>query len=71
MRETILTQEIYCTNPNTKPDYQYGSWVCKGLGTQYTQIIQEYDLAAAIYIQPLTQPCEMGSSIFAAMSQTN
>ena len=39
VRETILTQEIYCTNPNTKPDYQYGSWVCKGLGTQYTQSI--------------------------------
>ena len=45
-------------------------WSCRIMESQYPQIICEYDPATTIAIRPLIQPhtCEMGSSIFAAMS---
>ena len=47
-----------------------GSWVCRGIGTQSPRSIQEYALATANAIRPLTQPltCKMSSSVFAAKS---
>ena len=71
VHETILAREIYCVNPNPKNSSQYGSRVCKVPGTQYPQIIWDYDLATSIVIRPLTQTLtrKMDSSIFAAMSR--
>ena len=34
VREAILAQEIYCANPNPKPNSQSGSQIFKGLETQ-------------------------------------
>ena len=69
VRDAILAQDIYCTNPDPKPGTQYGSWFHKGLGTQALRSTREYDLETKIVIRPLTQPltCEMGSSIFESM----
>ena len=71
MRKTILAQDIYCANPNTEPESQSGSRVCRVVGNQAPRSTQECDLATTIGIQTLTQPltCEMGSSIFVAMSR--
>ena len=53
------------------PESQSGSQSRRGLGRKSLQIMRAYDLATAISIQPLTQPCtfEMGSSFFFAMSR--
>ena len=70
VRETILALNIYYSKPNTKPNSQSGSQVCKGLGNQALGSIGEYDLATLIVICPLTQPLKwrIGSSTFAVMS---
>ena len=68
MGETILAQNIYCTKHNPNPDSQFGSLVCKRLGTRAPWSTWEYDLDTVIDIWMLTQPLtrEMGSLIFAA-----
>ena len=57
MRPGLCSQSIY--------------WYRRGLGRRYLQIVWEYDLVDAILIRSLTQPrmCEMGYSIFSAMSR--
>ena len=61
-----------CTHKNwhKKPNSQFDSRVCKILETQAPRSVWEYDLATVIAIQTLTccLLCEMGSSVFAAMS---
>ena len=71
MRDAILAQNIYCTNPNPDPDAHSGSQVRNELGARSPWSSLEYNLVAVIAIRMLTQPmtCEMGSSIFVAMSQ--
>ena len=67
----LFRRAVYCANPTPEPDSQSGSMSRRGLGRRASLIMREYDLATAIAIRPITQPCtcEMGSSIFAAMSQ--
>ena len=69
----IFWHAIYFANPNTEPESQYLSLSCKGFGRRDLHIIQEYDLATAIEIRPLTQThtCEMGSSIFLPWFDSN
>ena len=70
MGETILAQNIYCTKHNPNPDSQFGSLVCKRLGTWAPHSTYKYYLTTVIAIQLLTQPlmCEMDSSILVATS---
>ena len=70
VRDAILAQNNYCAKPNTEPDAQSGSQVRNVLEYQYPQSTLEYELATTIKIRPLTQPvtCEMGSSIFVAIT---
>ena len=50
---------------------QFGSRSCRGPGKRAPRIMRECDRATVIAIRSLTQPCtcEMGSSIFPAMSR--
>ena len=70
-RVKLFWRAIYCANPRPNPGSQSGSRSCRGLKSRAPRIMLEYGLAIAIAIRPLIQPrtCEMGSSIFAAMSQ--
>ena len=71
VRRNILAQETYCAKRNPEPDSQSGSRVCKGIGNQAPQSIQEYDLETTIEIHLLTQllTYEMVYSVFAATSR--
>ena len=67
----IFWHTIYFYNPKTNPDSQYESLPHKGLGRWAPWIIEEYNLANAIGIWPLTHPCtcKLGSYIFTAMKR--
>ena len=69
--DTILVQNNYCAKPNPNPNAHAGSQVRNGLGYWALSSTLEYDLSTAIMTRPLTQPvtCEMGLSIFAAMTR--
>ena len=71
VRDEILAQNNYCYKPNPKYDSHSSSRVWNGIGYQAVWSTLEYDLATTIAIRLLTQPvmCEMGSSIFFAMTQ--
>ena len=71
MRKTILAQEMYFPKPNTKHDSEFGSWVCKVLGTRAPRSIQEYNLTTETEIRTLTKPLmrEISSSVLVAISR--
>ena len=71
VRDAVFLRNIYFAKPNPEPNAHSGSRVWKGLGDRALRKTLEYDLANNILIRPLTQPvtCEIGSSIFAAMSR--
>ena len=67
VRDEMLVQNNYCAKPNAHA----GSQVRNGLGYWAPRSTLEYDFATAIATRSLTQPvtCEMGLSIFAAMTR--
>ena len=67
----LFWRATYYANPRPETDYQSGYLSLRGLGRRYTWTMWDYDLTTTIVIQLLNQPrkCEMGSSIFSAMSQ--
>ena len=70
VRTELFWRAIYCAKPNSGDVYHPGSRSRRGLGRQAFRIIHDYDLVISIEIWQLIYPptCEMGSSIFAAMS---
>ena len=70
-RAKLLWCAIYCANLKPGAGSQSGSWSQRGLGSQALKILREYDLAKAIVIQLLIQPCacKVDSSIFSVMSR--
>ena len=71
VRGKLFWRAIYFANPRPDVGSQSSSRSRRGLGSQAPRIICEYDFVTAIVIRPLIHPrtCEMGSSIFAAMSR--
>ena len=69
--DAILAKNNYCAKPNPDPNAHAGSQVRNVLGYWDPRSTLEYDLSTAIMTRPLTQPvtCEMGLSIFAAMTR--
>ena len=70
VRVKLFWHAIYCAKPRPNIKSQSGSQSRRGMWGRAPQIMREYNLVTAILIRPLTQPhtCEMGSSIFSAMS---
>ena len=66
----LFLRTIYCANLSLDAGFQYSSWSRRGIGSRAPLIMREYELTTAIVIGLLIQPrtCEMGSSIFSAMS---
>ena len=62
---------IYCSNLRPKPKYQPIYRFHRVMGRKYLRIMWQYNLANAIEIRLLTQPCtcEMSPSSFSAMSR--
>ena len=71
VRAKLFWCVIYCANPRPDAGSQSGSRSCKVLGSRAPQVIFGYDPATKNLIRPLIQPrtCEMGPSIFSAMSR--
>ena len=70
-RAELFWHAIYCANLMPDASSQSGSWSLRGMMIWAPRIMCEYDLETAIAIRPLIQilTCEIGSSIFAAMSR--
>ena len=71
VRTKISWRTFYCVNQRPDAGTHSRSQYHIGIWSQSTRIIREYELATAILIRLLIQPCtyKIGSSIFTSMSR--
>ena len=71
LRVKLFSHKMYCAKLSPGSESQSGSWYRRGLGRWDPRIMRDYDLVTVVAISQLTHPhtCEMGSSIFSAMSR--